>query len=68
MLSAAERLLEHNEARRNEGQPPSWQPVRPILFALGHDEESGGENGHAQIVRHLMDQGVDELEFVLDEV
>ena len=74
MLYAAERLLQQNKESRAAGGEgggggvPRWLPSHPILFALGHDEESGGEEGHARIVQHLLDQGIDELEFVHDEV
>ncbi len=41
-------------------------PERTIYFAFGHDEEVGGKDGAAAIVKHLAAQNV-ELEFAVDE-
>lgn len=43
-----------------------YQPKRTILFAVGHDEEVGGEEGAGHIAGLLRSRGV-ELELVLDE-
>jgi len=42
------------------------QPRRTFYFAFGHDEESGGLKGAAQIAARLRRQNI-QLEFVLDE-
>lgn len=42
------------------------RPVRTILFAFGHDEELGGDNGAALIAQTLSQRGV-RAWFVLDE-
>jgi carboxypeptidase PM20D1 len=55
-------ILEAVEHLLREG----FAPARTIYLAFGHDEESGGENGAAQISDRLRRRGV-ELEFVLDE-
>jgi carboxypeptidase PM20D1 len=51
--------VEHQIARGH-------QPRRTIMLGFGHDEETGGQNGAAQIVRVLKQRGV-RLEWVLDE-
>lgn len=43
-----------------------FTPERTIYLSFGHDEEVGGNNGAASVVRHLQSQGV-ELEWSLDE-
>ncbi len=55
MLQACEDIL-------NEG----FQPDRSILLAFGHDEETGGMNGAAEIVRLLRERNI-QLSSVLDE-
>lgn len=55
-------LLEAAETLLAEGR----QPKRTILFAFGHDEELGGEQGAAQIAKLLASRGV-KLESVIDE-
>lgn len=42
------------------------RPTRTILFAFGHDEELGGDNGAVVIARTLAERGV-RAWFVLDE-
>lgn len=42
------------------------KPRRTVYFALGHDEETGGEHGNAVIAARLKAQGV-KLHAVLDE-
>ena len=42
------------------------QPARTILFAFGHDEEIGGDNGAVRIAAVLAERGV-RAWFVLDE-
>ena len=42
------------------------QPARTILFAFGHDEEIGGDNGAVRIAAALAERGV-RAWFVLDE-
>jgi carboxypeptidase PM20D1 len=42
------------------------QPARTILFAFGHDEEIGGDNGAMRIAAALAERGV-RAWFVLDE-
>ncbi|HEX6160483.1 MAG TPA: M20 family peptidase [Thermoanaerobaculia bacterium] len=55
ILEAAELLLAQN-----------WTPKRTLLFAFGHDEEQGGEEGAAKIAALLQSRGV-KLDAVLDE-
>ncbi|MBL8531791.1 MAG: M20 family peptidase [Hyphomonadaceae bacterium] len=55
-------LLEAAEFLAAQGR----QPVRTIIFAFGHDEEIGGEDGAAQMARVLAQRGV-RAWFVLDE-
>ncbi|MCK4671543.1 MAG: M20/M25/M40 family metallo-hydrolase [Candidatus Aegiribacteria sp.] len=55
MLQACEDIL-------NEG----FLPARPILLAFGHDEETGGMSGAAEIVRLLLERDI-QLSSVLDE-
>ncbi|MCK5064593.1 MAG: M20/M25/M40 family metallo-hydrolase [Candidatus Fermentibacteraceae bacterium] len=55
MLQACEDIL-------NEG----FLPARSILLAFGHDEETGGMNGAAEIVRLLRERDI-QLSSVLDE-
>ncbi|HLN85787.1 MAG TPA: M20 family peptidase [Candidatus Limnocylindrales bacterium] len=55
MLEAVEYLLARG-----------FQPQRTIYLALGHDEESGGQQGAAKIAALLSERGV-QLEFLLDE-
>jgi len=43
-----------------------FKPQRSIYIALGHDEESGGTTGNAQIAQALLARGV-RLEYTLDE-
>ena len=43
-----------------------WRPRRTILFAFGHDEERGGQQGAQAIARLLASRGV-QLDAVLDE-
>lgn len=43
-----------------------FQPRNTIYFVFGHDEESGGQRGAAQIAALLQQRGV-KLDFVLDE-
>jgi carboxypeptidase PM20D1 len=43
-----------------------FQPERTIYLAFGHDEETGGVNGAANMASHLKKNGV-ELAFTLDE-
>ncbi len=54
-LEAIERLL-------GEG----FQPERTVYLAFGHDEETGGSQGAAQIAAHLRAQGT-RLDAVFDE-
>lgn len=42
------------------------RPVRTVIFAFGHDEELGGDNGAIAMARALADRGV-RAWFVLDE-
>jgi carboxypeptidase PM20D1 len=42
------------------------RPMRTIMFAFGHDEELGGDNGAVVMARTLADRGV-RAWFVLDE-
>ncbi|XP_013395970.1 N-fatty-acyl-amino acid synthase/hydrolase PM20D1 [Lingula anatina] len=43
-----------------------FKPKRTLFVALGHDEEVGGYDGHAQIGKILQDRGI-RLEFMVDE-
>ncbi|HLL10401.1 MAG TPA: M20 family peptidase, partial [Rubrivivax sp.] len=43
-----------------------FQPRRTVYFVFGHDEESGGQQGAAQVAALLQQRGV-KLEFLLDE-
>lgn len=43
-----------------------FQPKRTIMFAFGHDEETGGLNGNQKIAALLKERGV-KLAFVSDE-
>lgn len=43
-----------------------FQPKRTIYLAFGHDEEIGGENGAANIVKHMTEQGI-KVAYTLDE-
>ncbi|MBT37822.1 MAG: peptidase M20 [Deltaproteobacteria bacterium] len=43
-----------------------FQPERTVYFALGHDEEIGGDEGAAAIAARLSSRGVS-LDWVLDE-
>ena len=63
LLHAAERLL----AEPAGAGGAAWQRSRTLVFALGHDEECGGEAGHAAIVEALEERGLTDLEFVHDE-
>jgi carboxypeptidase PM20D1 len=42
------------------------KPKRSIMIALGHDEETGGQNGAAKIAAHLKKKGITS-EFICDE-
>lgn len=55
-------LLEAAEFLATQGR----RPVRTIIFAFGHDEELGGDNGAVLMARALADRGV-RAWFVLDE-
>jgi carboxypeptidase PM20D1 len=55
-------LLEAAEYLASNGR----QPTRTIMFAFGHDEELGGDNGAVRMARKLADRGV-RAWFVLDE-
>ncbi len=55
LLEAAERLLEDG-----------FRPSRDVYFALGHDEEVGGNEGNRRIAETLRSRGV-RFRFVLDE-
>jgi len=55
-------LLEAAEYLATSGRRPS----RTIMFAFGHDEELGGDNGAVQIARTLSERGI-RAWFVLDE-
>ena len=55
-------MLEAAEHRIGE----DFQPERSIYFALGHDEEVGGDKGNAEIARRLGQEGR-RFEFLLDE-
>ncbi|ANP45182.1 M20/M25/M40 family metallo-hydrolase [Candidatus Viadribacter manganicus] len=55
-------LLEAAEYLAAQGK----RPVRTIIFAFGHDEEIGGDDGAVQIARILGERGV-RAWFVLDE-
>ena len=69
MLYAAERLLSQDRGGGggDDAKLPPFRSARPIMCALGHDEEAGGQAGHAQIVQHLKSKGMLDLEFVHDE-
>ncbi|TDG13531.1 M20/M25/M40 family metallo-hydrolase [Seongchinamella unica] len=43
-----------------------FQPERTLLFSFAHDEEIGGTEGAANIVRHLQDKGI-ELQYMIAE-
>jgi len=55
MLQACEDFLEDG-----------FKPARTVILAFGHDEETGGDRGAAEIVRILKQRGVS-LRSVLDE-
>jgi len=55
-------LLEAAEYLAAQGK----RPVRTIIFAFGHDEELGGDNGAVVMAQALADRGV-RAWFVLDE-
>ncbi|MCK7595019.1 M20/M25/M40 family metallo-hydrolase [Pseudomarimonas salicorniae] len=55
-------ILEAVEALLAEG----FRPRCPLLLAFGHDEETGGQRGAAEIARLLAERSV-EVEAVLDE-
>ncbi len=55
-------ILEAAEFLARQGR----QPVRTIIFAFGHDEELGGDNGAVLMARVLAERGV-RAWFVLDE-
>lgn len=55
-------LLEAAEYLAAQGK----QPTRTIIFAFGHDEELGGDNGAVVMARMLSERGV-RAWFVLDE-
>ena len=42
------------------------RPKRDIYIAFGHDEESGGKNGAAQLAKYLEEKGI-KAEWLLDE-
>lgn len=44
-----------------------FSPQQTYLFAFGHDEEVGGEEGAGHISALLQQQGVTQLEVILDE-
>ena len=54
-LEALETILEKGE-----------KPSRPIVIALGHDEEVGGKNGAISICDYFVEQGMS-FEFLMDE-
>ncbi|RLQ22706.1 M20/M25/M40 family metallo-hydrolase [Seongchinamella sediminis] len=54
--------LEAVEALLRDG----FQPQRTLLFSLAHDEEIGGTDGAANIVRHLQDSGIT-LQYMIAE-
>jgi len=56
-------ILEAIEMRLKEG----FQPTRTIYLSFGQDEEVGGPEGGAQIVKLLKSRGVNEIALVLDE-
>ena len=60
--SAVLSLLEATETLLGQG----FTPARTLLFAFGDDEENGGSQGAANIVRLLQSRGV-HPEFVVDE-
>ncbi len=43
-----------------------WQPNRTVYFSFGHDEEIGGSNGAAEVVKLLSEEGIT-LDWSLDE-
>ena len=55
LLEAAERLLEDG-----------FRPSGDVYFALGHDEEVGGNEGNRRVAEILRSRGV-RFRFVLDE-
>lgn len=55
-------LLEAAEYLAQQGK----RPVRTIIFAFGHDEEIGGENGAVQVAALLQQRGI-RAWFALDE-
>lgn len=55
-------LLEAAEYLAAQGK----RPTRTIIFAFGHDEELGGDNGAVVMARTLADRGI-RAWFVLDE-
>ncbi|MFN3405880.1 MAG: M20 family peptidase [Cytophagaceae bacterium] len=55
ILQATEYLIEKN-----------FRPERTIYFAFGHDEETGGKSGNAQIAEDLQKRNI-RFEYVLDE-
>ncbi|MCG8492505.1 MAG: M20 family peptidase [Sneathiellales bacterium] len=55
ILEAAEHLLKKN-----------FKPEHTLIFAFGHDEEIGGQNGAAEIVKRLKSRNISPL-FTLDE-
>jgi len=63
-------ILESASYLLNEG----YRPKRSIYLSLGHDEETGGENGAALVAATLKTEGVqlawslDEGSFVLDDM
>lgn len=54
--------LEAVEGLLREG----FQPQRTLLFSFAHDEEIGGSEGAANIVRHLQEKGI-ELQYMIAE-
>lgn len=55
-------MMEAVEMLAREG----FRPRRTVYLAFGHDEETGGERGAAQIAALLKSRGV-KLDFVIDE-
>ncbi|RUS75375.1 hypothetical protein EGW08_016865, partial [Elysia chlorotica] len=43
------------------------QPKRSLYISFGHDEETRGNDGAAQVAERLKEKGVTEFEFVVDE-
>ena len=64
LLYAAERLI--SESKKSGGKRGLAQPTRTIVFAFGHDEEIGGNNGAKEIAKVLRARKF-KAEFVLDE-